>query len=479
MHAPKMDERQNSSGYFMKPLLAMLALTMLSTSATSAALPEKQAERLTRQLQAIVDDPAMPLPGLSVVAVRSGEIAYSRQLGSKRLATKTSPAQPVDADTMFRIASISKFVTTLGTMKMVEQGRLSLDADIGDYLGYGLRNPHFPDQPITLRMLLTHTSSLRDEGGFKWEPAVDLREVLLPGRRFYSNGDMWSKTAAPGKYFDYVNFNFGIIATVMERASGKRFDSLMRDLIFDPMEMKAGFYLADFAPASINDIATLYRKREKDGAESWDPNGPWIAQSDDFGAAPPVPPAGLDNYVVGTNGTIFGPQGSLRISANELAKIMLMLMNEGRYGKKQILKPGTIDAMLERQWTLTGDGKNGNGDSDSYHGLYRAWGLGSQHFIDISTVRNGRASGDRLVEGGGFKGVGHLGWSWGLNALFVFDPQAKDGMIYVSSGVGANPDLHRGQFSSEARFQERITDALYRGAITGPQDQSLQQPINP
>ena len=68
---------------------------------------------------------------------------------------------------------------------------------------------------------------------------------------------MWSKTAAPGQYFEYVNFNWGIIATVMERAGGQRFDRLMRDLIFDPMEMKAGFYLADFAPASINDIATL------------------------------------------------------------------------------------------------------------------------------------------------------------------------------------------------------------------------------
>jgi hypothetical protein len=52
--------------------------------------------------------------------------------------------------------------------------------------------------------------------------------------------------------------------------------------------------------------------------------------------------------------------------------------------------------------------------------------------------------------------------------LFVFDPQTRNGMIYVSSGVGANPDLHPGQFSSEARFQERITDALYRGAITAP-----------
>jgi CubicO group peptidase (beta-lactamase class C family) len=448
----------------MKPLLTLLALSLVSTSAC-AALPENQAAALTHQLQAIVSDPAMPLASLSVVAIRHGEIVYRQQLGSKRFATATAPAQPVDANTLFRIASISKFVTTLGTMKLVEQGRLSLDADISDYLGYRLRNPHFPAQPITLRMLLTHTSSLRDDGGFKWDPTVNLKDVLVPGGRFYGKGDMWSKTAAPGQYFDYVNFNWGIIATLMERAGGERFDRLMRHLILDPMELKAGFYLADFAPASINDIATLYRKREKDGGEAWNPNGPWIAQSDDFGNEAPAAPAGLDKYVAGTNGTIFGPQGSLRISADELAKIMLMLMNEGRYGNRQILNPQTVSAMFSRQWTLNSDGNNGTGDSDNFHGLYHAWGLGNQHFTDTSVVKDGRASGDRLVEGGGFKGVGHLGWSWGLNALFVFNRETRDGMIYVGSGVGANPDLHPGQFSSEARFQERITDALYRGAI--------------
>lgn len=446
-------------------LFALLLLSMLSIPGGAAALSETRSAALTRQLQAIVSDPAMPLPSLSVVAIRHGEIVYSKQLGSKRLATAASPARPADAGTMYRIASVSKFVTTLGTMKMVEQGRLSLDTDISDYLGYRLRNPNFPDRPITLRMLLTHTSSLRDEGGFKWEPGVDLRDVLLPGHRFYGKGDAWSKTAAPGQYFEYVNFNWGIIATIMERAGGERFDLLMRRLLFDPMGLKAGFYLADFAPASIDDVATLYRKREKDGDEVWDPHGPWIAQADDFGVEAPVAPAGLDAYVPGTNGTIFGPQGSLRISANELAQIMLMLMHDGRYGKRQILEPETVATMFSRQWTLSGDSKNGNGDSDSFHGLYHAWGLGNQQFTDTSTASHGRAGGDRLVAGGGFKGVGHLGWSWGLNALFVFDPDSRDGMIYISSGVGANPDLQPGEYSSEARFQERITDALYRGAI--------------
>jgi CubicO group peptidase (beta-lactamase class C family) len=449
----------------MKSLLTMLALSLLSVSAC-AAPPENQSAALTRQLQAIVSDPAMPLASLSVVAIRDGEVVYRQQLGSKRMATPAASAQAADANTMYRIASISKLVTALGTMKMVEQGRLSLDADVSDYLGYRLRNPNFPDHPITLRMLLTHTSSLRDAAGLSWGPKVAIKDVLLPGGALYGKGDMWSRTAAPGQYFDYVNFNWGIIATVMERAGGERFDHLMRHLIFDPMGLKAGFYLADFAPADINDIATLYRKRTRDGDETWDPNGPWIAQSDDFGKAAPLPPAGLDSYVVGTNGTIFGPQGNLRISANELAMIMLMLMNDGRYADQQILKPATVAAMLSRQWTLSGDGKSANGSD--FGGLFHGWGLGNQHFLDVSSVKDGRASGDRLVEGGGFKGVGHVGISWGLKATFVFDPATKNGMIYVTGGVGANPDLQRGQYSSQARFEERIADALYRGAIAAP-----------
>jgi CubicO group peptidase (beta-lactamase class C family) len=450
-------------------MLASTALSIAAGAALSAPLPEPQATALTRQLQAIVSDPAMPLPGLSVVAIRHGEVVYRRHFGSKRLASAGAAAQPIDDDTLFRVASVSKFVTALGAMKLVEQGKLSLDADIGAVLGYRVRNPHFSGQAITLRMLLTHTSSLRDGGGFKWDPGVDLKEVLLPGGRYYGKGAMWSADHAPGAWFEYVNFNWGVLATVMEAASGERFDRLMRRLIFDPMGLKAGFYLADFTPARIVDVATLYRKREKDGDEAWDANGPWIAQADDFDHETPAAPPGLDAYRPGTNGTIFGPQGSLRISTGDLARIMLMLMHGGRVENRQILAPQTIAAMFSRQWTLHPAGANGsaNGDGGSYRGLYHAWGLGNQQFTDTSFMRDGHAVGDRLVDGGGFTGIGHLGWSWGLNALFVFDPASQDGLIYVSTGVGADPDRQPGRFSSVARFQERITDALYRGGILG------------
>src|SRR5437868_6197608 len=70
--------------------------------------------------------------------------------------------RPVTADDPVRVASISKMVATIGVMKLVEQGKLDLNADVSGYLGWPLRNPSFPDRPITLGMLLSHTASVRE-----------------------------------------------------------------------------------------------------------------------------------------------------------------------------------------------------------------------------------------------------------------------------------------------------------------------------
>src|SRR5574338_956596 len=68
----------------------------------------------------------------------------------------------VTADDPVRVASISKMVTAIGVMKLVDQGRLDLESDVSRWLGWSLRNPAFPDQPINLSMLLSHTGSVRE-----------------------------------------------------------------------------------------------------------------------------------------------------------------------------------------------------------------------------------------------------------------------------------------------------------------------------
>jgi CubicO group peptidase (beta-lactamase class C family) len=188
---------------------------------------------LDRELGAMVDDPARPLASLSVLAVRGGEVVYQRQFGRRHI----DPDLPVNEATLYRVASISKLVVTLGVLRLVEDGKLELDVDAG------IRNPNFPDTPITLRMLLTHTSSMLDNGT-------------------YSN-------ARPGTQFSYANPPWRTVAAVMEKATGERFDRLMKRLVVDPLGLSGGFNIAKLPPERIANVATLYRKATAGDVQTW------------------------------------------------------------------------------------------------------------------------------------------------------------------------------------------------------------------
>ncbi|AQR71689.1 serine hydrolase [Janthinobacterium sp. LM6] len=405
-----------------------------------------QQRALDATLAAIVDDAAHPLASLSVLAIRQGKVSYQQQFGYRHIVATPADSLPVTPATLFRIASVSKMMTTLGLMRLVEQGKLSLDQDVGIYLGFSLRNPHFPQQPLTLRSLLSHTSSLRDAGGYAWGPERSLRDVFTAG------GDsMWDRAAAPGRYFTYSNLNWGVIGTVMEKVTGERFDLLMRRLLLDPLDVRGGYNPATFSPEEVANTATLYRKRTLE-TEIWQPHGPWIAQADDFDQRPP---AGLANYVTGSNATVFSPTGGLRISTAGLGKVMQMLLDGGRYQDQQLLQPASIALMFGRQWQLAPDASNGN----SERGLYRAWGLGNQQFDAVAGQGNG------LVEGASFHAVGHLGDAYGLVSAFVLDFKNRNGMVMLAGGTGNDPERYPGTYSAMGRSEELILTTLYRGAI--------------
>ncbi len=457
-------------------VLRVLVCIAVLTGADAMAAPKANAT-LDTELAAIVNDADHPLASLSVLAVKSGKVVYEHQFGNKWIETvDPSKSKPADHATMYRAASISKFITTLGVMKLVEQGKLNLDRDIGEYLGYPVRNPHFPDTHITLRMLLSHTSSLRDSGGYYWEARlkVDLKDVLTPGGARYGSGAMWAdgdEKTKPGAYFQYCNFAWGVIGTVMEKVTGERFDRLMRKLILDPMQIPGGFHPAEFTPAEIADIATLYRKRTEEGnKEIWNPAGPWVVQVDDYTKDAPQPRA-LPDYVPGTNGTLFGPQGNCRISAEGLGRIMMMLMNGGVMNGKRILGTKSVETMLAEQWRrddrLVGGKSNGANAAGSTHAHMNAWGLGNQHFLDIGGREGKLSRADRLVEGGGFSAVGHLGDAWGLTSAIVFDRKTNTGMIFLTGGPGFDPETYPGEYGSLYRHEEKILTALYRRAILG------------
>jgi CubicO group peptidase (beta-lactamase class C family) len=439
-------------------LLGLGAFAVAGHAGGPAAIEAWRA-RLDSELAAIQADPTQPLASVSVLAIRDGKVVYQRQFGHRWIdPADASRSKPADDRTIYRIASISKLVTAIGVMRLAENGVLDLDRDLGEYLGYPVRNPHFPAAPITLRMLLSHTSSITDGKGYFWPEGHRLEDVLKNGV-----GGEFSKHS-PGGWFQYANLPWGVIGTVMEKVTGERFDRLMRRLVLDPMGIRGGYHVADLPALDVASIATLYRKRPTADDAPWDPSGPWVPQVDDFSQSPPVPRASA-GYVIGSNATLFGPQGNLHVSVADLGRVMRMLMDRGTLDGKRILKAESVESMLSRQWRSDG-GSNGQATYGASRQRFNAWGLGNQHFLDVS----GPGLGDRLVEGGGLTGVGHLGDAYGLTGAFVFDPARRDGLIFVTGGPGFNPETARGAWSGFFRYEERILTALYRRAINRKAD---------
>jgi CubicO group peptidase (beta-lactamase class C family) len=430
------------------------------------ALSARARSELDAELRAIVNTPGRELSSLAAVAVRDGRVVYSTAIGRSYIDIANGAThRDAGVDSLYRIASISKMMVALGVVKLVDEGKLDLDRDVSDYFGYTVRNPNFPDAKITLRMLMSHTSSLRDGGGYNFPESVHLRDVLVPSGARYGTGAMWAKDRAPGKYFTYCNFAWGLIATVMERATGERFDRLMQRVLFAPMGVTATFDPASLAPAQLVNVATLYRKRtEVNGKEIWNTPGPWVAQVDDYSRDAPKPRA-TDAYVIGSNGSVYGPQGGLRISANDLAKIMLMLINDGVHEGRVVLSKRAVELLKTEQWRYDRTAFAGKGnraeDDEGAGGLFNAFALGPQIFIDTS---NGR-TGDRVVEGGGFVGYGHLGNAYGLTSAFILDPKTKNGLIFLVGGIASDPEKDPGAYSAFYRYEERILTALHRGAL--------------
>ena len=326
----------------------------------------------------------------------------------------------ITVDDPARIASISKLVTTLGVMRLVEQGKLNLDEDVSKQLGWTLRNPAFPETPITLRMLLSHTSSLTDNAGY-WNVALD--EDI---RTLANDPKAWDATHAPGTWFRYTNLNFPLVASVMERASGERFDRLMQRLVLRPLGLHACFNWATCDAATVARAVVLYDdagKPEKDDLHGKAPDCPVIAARNGN--------CDLSTWVAGRNGTLFSPQGGLRISVMDLARIGQLLLNEGRIGKTRFLSAKSLQAMLASHWRYNGhDGDIGEMDEPQRGSFFCSYGYATQQLAQ----GDGKSCRDDLF-GDGRMHAGHSGNAYGLLSGVWIDPQVGTGVAYFATGV--------------------------------------------
>jgi CubicO group peptidase (beta-lactamase class C family) len=437
-----------------------LILTLCSWGTGAQELDATHKAALDSELSAIVNDAKLPLASLSALAIRDGKVVYQGQFGYRVLPLQAGDkGAAADARTLYRIASISKQVSTIGAMRLVEEGKLDLDADISGYLGFAVRNPDFPDSAITPRMLLSHTSSLRDDAGYSLPLDATLQSLLQPqGSRFdkgawAARSELQDRT--PGRFFYYANLNFGVLGTVIEAITKERFDQYMQRTVLKPLGVPGAYTPETLSQDDIDHVAVLYRKGQ-DGA--WKSDGPWVPQTDDFQGKLPAPRAGLAAYVPGTNALGFGAQGGLRTSVEGLSRIMRMLMNGGELDGVRILKSSSVAAMQQMQWQYTAKPLNG----DNFGGEFFEWGLGTQRFIDFTA---GVGVGDRLISQGGLTGYGHIGLAYGLQSMFFYDAGKRIGLIYAIGGSGIDPALALGRYSANTAWEEKILDAMYRNAI--------------
>ena len=359
-------------------------------------------------------------PGLVVVVADRQGIVRAEAFG----AATVDPLRPLTLDTPIRVASVSKAVVAIAVMRLVEAHRLDLNGDVSRWLGWQLRNPGFPDVPLTLRQLLSHTSGISDGPGYNF-PYGERLQDRMPAH--------WA--AAPGTRFAYANLNYGIIATVMEAATGERFDRLMTRLVLAPLRLDAGYNWSGASNAAIAGAATLYRtgKDETD----WHPDGPWVAQVDDLHGVRPCPVrtnCDLSAYVPGSNGTLFSPQGGLRISALGLAKLGRMLLADGKVDGVRLLRPASVRTLMTPVWQASGRPQD-----DDYQGEMLCYGPG------LHCLTGGH---DAPVAGA--RWWGHLGEAYGLLAGLWVDRAQQRVLVYALTGSRDDPfkPAHRSAFSA-------------------------------
>jgi CubicO group peptidase (beta-lactamase class C family) len=346
---------------------------------------------------------------VSAAPVATVQVAFDARRvvrGSASGIADRATARAITVDDPVRVASVSKLVVAIGVMRLVEAGKLDLDRDVSTYLGWSLRHPGWPDVPITIRMLLSHTSGLRDDADYAIPLGGSVRATLADRRA-------WDIDHRPGGWFHYTNLNFPVVAGVMEAATGARFDRLMARLVFAPLRMDACYNWTTCSDAKVARGVVLYAT---DGS---------VRKDDLAGKHPDCPvnaTAGCDlsTYTPGSNGALFSPQGGMRISARDLARIGQVFLKRGA----GFLKPASLAAIARPQWVF--DGSNG----DTEGGFYCSYGLAVQ---TLATPNMPDCHDDPF--GDGARRIGHAGEAYGLRSGLWLDMERRTGVAFYATGV--------------------------------------------
>jgi CubicO group peptidase (beta-lactamase class C family) len=269
-------------------------------------------------------------PGIAVAVVRGDGVVATAASGWADIANEVR----VTPDTVFMLASVSKTVTCAALMTLVEDGALDLDANVNDSLPFEVHVPHAPTAAVTTRMLLTHTSAIRDRYGvwgtpysnptlyFHGDSPIALgdfeRSYLVPGEsRYRERANFYDRR--PGAAYSYSNIAVALAGYVAEVVAGQDFDALARERILTPLGMdQSGYRLDDI---TTKNLAVPYRLDR------------------DTGDFKPYFQYGYPDY----------PDGALRTSAVHLARWLAAFMNHGEHLGVRVLDRATVREIRRNQ----------------------------------------------------------------------------------------------------------------------------------
>ncbi len=322
--------------------------------------------------------------GLSVAVVKDGQIIYNESFGFKSLEDSTL----LENDHIFRIASISKSFTTTALMTLVEDDKLCLDTDVSELVGFTVRNPQYPQEVITVKMLLSHTSSINDSQGYF------VLDVLNPDKN--SDYEKCYNNYSPGSEYEYCNLGFNTIGAIIENISNERFDDFVKRTVLDPLQLNANFNVDSLDSDQFVNLYA-YTVEEGDSIKKFvhRPDA-YLSRAEDIS----------NNYILGYSTPIFSPTGGMKISSTDLTKYMLMHMN---YGYSPILQIRVISEESARKMQEP-IAKMSEGN---FYGL---------------ALRESKT----LIPGETM--IGHTGSAYGLYSAMFFEPTKGFGIVMITNG---------------------------------------------
>lgn len=356
-----------------------------------------QSFKATAAIQQIMQE--NPVMGLSVAVVKNNKIIYTQSLGLKDAETNT----PLSNENIFRIASISKSFSATAIMQLVEAKKLSLDQDVSELIGFKVRNPKFPETVITLRLMLSHLSSINDSQGYFSLDSIN------PAKS--ENWNNCYNNYEPGKGYVYCNLNFNIIGTIIEKVSGERFDTYIQNHILKPLQLYGGYYVNGLDKSKF---ATIYEYQPDASKFVVSPNA-YAPKTTEVAA-----------YQMGYSAPIFSPTGGMKISAQDLATYMMMHANYGKYNGVRIISKKSSKLM---QTAVS----------------------------DVARYGFALETPGSIIDGE--KLIGHTGSAYGLFSAMFFNPQEKYGIVVISNGC------HPGETKGYNNVIRKTVNALYQNLI--------------